>query len=105
MKYVFNRERALRDVRSMFQQTNIARHQGRRRESKYLPERKIPRHDCEHDTERLITNKTPGGVRLGDFIREVPLSILGIVATNPRALFCLLHGSLDGLAHLERHRA
>ena len=44
----FNRQRALRHVGGMLQQSNIARHQRRRRETEHLPERKIPRHHREY---------------------------------------------------------
>ena len=47
-KNIFNRERALRNIGGVFEQADIARHQGRRGEAEHLPERKIPWHDGEN---------------------------------------------------------
>ena len=61
---ILNRQRTLRHIGSMFEQANISRHQSRRGETEDLPERKIPRHDGEDWSKRLITNETAGGARL-----------------------------------------
>ena len=50
---LLERERALRHVRRMLEQPDVARHERRRGEADHLPERKIPRHHREHDAERL----------------------------------------------------
>src|SRR4051812_24077729 len=57
-KDVFNSERALRNIRSVFEQTHVTRKQCRCGKSEDLPERKIPRHDRQYRSERLIFHVT-----------------------------------------------
>ena len=60
-------QRALRHVRRVLQQHDVAGHQRRRGEPEHLPERKIPGHDREHGAHRLVANVAPAGFR-GDFL-------------------------------------
>ena len=84
---LFDRERTLRHVRSVFQQANVSGHQRRRREAKHLPERKVPGHHGEHRTKRLKAHVTLLRIRFDDLIGEMMLRVLGVVAANPGALF------------------
>ena len=49
----FDGERALRDVGGVLQQADVAGHQRGREKAEDLPEGKVPRHDGEHDAERV----------------------------------------------------
>ena len=90
-KYLLNRERALWHVGRVFEQSHIPRHQGRRCESKDLPERKIPRHDREDWTKRLITHITSRRVRLRGLIFQKTLCILGVKSANARTFHDFIH--------------
>ena len=57
-KNIFNRQRALRHVRGVFEQADVTRHERRRGETEHLPERKIPGHDREDGADRFVTNVT-----------------------------------------------
>ena len=99
---LFNRKRALRHVGGMFQDTDVSRHQSRSGKSKYLPERKIPRHNREDRAERLIADVAPGGIRLGYFIFQKSLAVLGVKSTGARAFFDFFKGSTKQLSHFQR---
>ena len=60
VKHLLDRERAARHVAGVLQQRAVAGHQRRRGEAEHLPEGEIPRHDGEHDAERIV-----GDERLG----------------------------------------
>ena len=75
----------------MLEEGNIAGHQGRRGEAKYLPKRKIPRHDGQNRAERLVADVAAAGSGLYRFVRQITFSILGIVPASPRALRGLVH--------------
>ena len=53
---VLDGQRALRHVRRVLEQPDVAGHQRRRGEAEHLPERKVPRHDRQHDAERLVAD-------------------------------------------------
>ena len=101
---VRDRQGALRHVRSVLEQTNVAGHQRRRGETKNLPEGKIPWHDRQHNPQRLKVHVAFRGVSFDDLIREMLLCGLGVIATNPGALLGFLRGGLNGLSHLGRHQ-
>ena len=101
---VCDRQGALRHVRGLLEQTNVAGHQRRRGETKDLPERKIPWHDRQHDTQRLEMHVAFRSVSFDNLICEMSLGVLSVIATNPGALLDFLHGGLDGLSHLSRHQ-
>src|SRR5690606_19127308 len=102
---VLDRERTLRHVRRVLEQSGIAGHQAWRDESEYLPEREVPRHYGEHRTDRLILHEAPATLRGDLLVSEKLPGMVGIVAAYPRALLRLRDGSADRLAHLERHHA
>ena len=82
---------------------DVAGHQRRRREPEHLPERKVPRHDREHRTDRLVGDPAPRRAGLDGLVGQEPLGVLGVVAAAQRALGRLLDGGLERLAHLGHH--
>ena len=56
---VFDRQRALRHVRRVLEQPDVARHQRGRGEAEHLPVREVPRHDRQHRAERLVAGEHP----------------------------------------------
>ena len=103
-EHVLDCERATRHVRRVLQYAGISRHQRRRGEPEHLPERKVPRHDGEHDAERL--ERDVGFRRLGlhDLRREMRLGVLGVVVAAERALLGFRDALLERLPHFERHQ-
>ena len=102
---VLDGQRALRHVRGVLEQPDVAGHQRRRGEAEHLPEREVPRHDREHRAERLVGDEAPRGAGLDGLVGEEPLGVLGVVAAAQRALRRLLDGGLERLAHLGHHQA
>ena len=88
----------------MLEQTNVSGHQRRRGKAKDLPEREIPWHDRQHNTQRLEMHVAFRRVGFDNLIREMLLCVLSVIATNPGALLGFLHGGLDGFSHLSRHQ-
>ena len=58
-------ERALRDVRRVLEQADVAGHQRGREEAEDLPEGEVPGHDGEHDAERVPAHVAVVGSRSG----------------------------------------
>ena len=102
---VFDRQRALRYVRSVLEQAHVARHQGRREETEDLPEGKIPRHHGEHRANRLITDETHGAACVHRFIGQQAFGMLDVVPAGGGAFGGLLARGRQRLAHFERHDA
>ena len=75
----------------MLEEGNIAGHQGWRGETKYLPKRKIPRHDGQNRAQRLIADVAAAGGSLDRFVRQITFRILGIVSASPGAFGGLVH--------------
>src|SRR2546430_1371063 len=102
---LLDRERALRHVRRVFEDGCVAGHESWRRETKDLPERKVPRHDREDDPERLESDDAPPRVRANLLVGEVaggaPREMLGA----ERAFLDLGLRLVDRLSHLERRQA
>src|SRR4249919_1164477 len=88
----------------MFEQSDIAGHQGWRSEAENLPERKIPRHDREHDPERLPAHRAARGGSLDHFLLEKALGVLPIISTADGALAHFIARRSDRLPHFERDR-
>src|SRR5712672_2694189 len=101
---MFNRQGALRNIRGMFQQSDVARHKRRSGKAKYLPERKIPWHDGQNGSDGKITYETFLGPGFDDFVGEEALGIIGVIAAASGTLDGLGDSGLVGLAHLERHQ-
>ena len=89
----------------MLEQRRVAGHEARREEPNDLPERVIPRHDREHDTERLERDDALTRVRLHSLIGEEARRVIGVEVAIPRALLDLGEGLGDRLAHLRRDQA
>ena len=60
-----DRESALRDVRRMLEQADVACHQRGREKAEDLPEGEVPRHDGEHDAERIPAHIAVVGLGVG----------------------------------------
>jgi hypothetical protein len=56
-EHILDGEGALRNVRRVLEKPDIPGHERRRRESKDLPEGKIPWHDRQDDAERLVEHE------------------------------------------------
>ena len=104
-KDLFNRERTLRNVGRVFQESHVSRQQGRRRKSKHLPERKIPGHDSENRPERFIMNVTLGCIGLRGLVFQESLSIFGVKPATSNAFRDLLLRCAKQFSHFQRHRA
>ena len=83
----FNGERALRHIGGMFKETDISRHQGRRRKPEHLPERKVPWHDREDGSERIITDIASPGIRRYDLFAQKFLAVFRIETATACAFF------------------
>lgn len=103
-KDLFDGERALRDVRGVLEQTDIARHQCRCSEAENLPERKIPGHHGEHRTEGLKCDPRLARLHLYFPVAKKRLGIVCVVAAGSRAFLSLGDCPLYRLPHLERHQ-
>ncbi len=103
-KNFLQREAALRDIRGMLEEPDIACHQHRRGEPDHLPERKIPRHDGEHGTDGFVADMAMA-IGIGDrFIGEEAGGVLRVVATGGRAFGGFRTPLHERLPHLERHQ-
>ena len=88
----------------MLEHADISGHQRRRGEPKHLPERKIPGHDGEHDTERLKRHpRLAPAIWTGSSARKRS-RIFGVIAAARRALLGLRDRCLERLPHLEGHQ-
>src|SRR4030095_7307446 len=90
-KDFFNSKRALRHIRCVLKQADVAGNQSWRSKSKDLPERKIPRHHREHRSERLILDVTFSGISLCRFLLEKSRTVLCVESATTRALLDLCH--------------
>ena len=105
VEHVFYGLRAQHHIRCMFEQTHIAGGDGRRSEAEDLPERKVPRHHGEHDTQGLIHDATACSITLNQFISEKRRAMFGVEATDPGTFFDLGAGLTDELPHLQGDQA
>ena len=83
---LLDRQRALRHVRRVLEQADVAGRQRRRREADHLPEREIPRHHGEHDAERLERDVAALVRRLRPARRRESGGVVGVEAAARRAL-------------------
>src|SRR5262245_5426379 len=88
----------------MFEQPNIAGHQGGRGEAEDLPERKIPWHDREYHPEWLPEHRAARGRGLDQFLLEKALRVLSIISAADDALAHFVARRADWLAHFEGNR-
>src|SRR5204863_3463728 len=89
---LFNRQGTLRNIGGVFEKSDVSGHQSGRGKSKDLPERKIPRHDRQHRSHRLIMNVAAARVRLRDFVFQKAFGVFGVVAASALALFDFFDG-------------
>src|SRR5439155_22881077 len=82
---LLNRQGALRNVGRVFEKANVPGHQSGRGKSKHLPERKIPRHDRQDRSHRLIMNVAATRVGLRDFILQKTFGVLGVISASALA--------------------
>ena len=98
-----DRQRAPRHVRGVLEDAGVAGHQRRRGEAEHLPEGEVPRHDREHDAERIEADVARRASVSRGCVGEEALRVLGVVVAGPGALLDLGLGLDDRLAHLEGH--
>ena len=89
----------------MFENADVAGHQRRGGKPKDLPERKIPRHDGEHDAHRLKGDPALAAFHTHGLVGKKFLGVLDIVIASGSALFRFRRCRLDRLAHLDRHQS
>src|SRR6266567_7454436 len=88
----------------MLKKSHIASHQRGRSETKYLPEREIPWHYCEHRSEWLKPHKALFRISFYQLVGQMTRRIFSEIPAGRRALFCFLDGSSNWFAHLARHQ-
>ncbi len=88
----------------MLENARIPSHEGRCREPKYLPEREIPRHDRQNDSDRLERNPALATLHLHRLVGEKALGVFRVVPTGCRALLGLSDARSNRLSHFQRHQ-
>src|SRR5262249_24267526 len=88
-------------IRRVLEQADVAGHQRRRGKSKQLPERKIPRHHCEHRSERLILDVALSRISLRRFLLQKSRTILRVKPATTRAFLDFCHRIAKQFAHLK----
>src|SRR5207247_9001965 len=89
-KDLFNCKRALRHIRCVLKQADVAGNQSRCSKSKHLPERKIPWHHREHRSDRLILDVTFSRIGMQRFLLEESSTVFRVKPATELALldFC-----------------
>jgi len=87
----------------MLQDRAVPRGERRGGKAKHLPERKIPRHDGEHDPERLEADVAALRVALARLVGQEGGRVLGVVLARPAALLRLRPSLGERLSHLQGH--
>ena len=85
-KNLFNRQRTLRNVRCVLQQSDVAGHERRSGEAEDLPEGKVPGHHGENRADGTVADETFLGAGFDDFVGQKFLSVIGVVAAASGAL-------------------
>ena len=98
--HILDRDRAAGNARGMLQDGCVSSHDRRRRKPEHLPEREIPRHHCQDDTQGLKLD--PASDRIGRhfFGFEESGRVLGIVVAPPGAFVRFGAALGQRLAHL-----
>jgi hypothetical protein len=104
LKDALDRQGASWHVRRVLQDADVSGHQGWRGEAEHLPQREVPRHDGEDDTERFEDGVRFGAFGGDDVWCEVRLGVVRIVIADPRALLDLGMALRQRLAHLLGHQ-
>ncbi|MDA1075906.1 MAG: AAA family ATPase [Proteobacteria bacterium] len=71
----------------VLENANVPCHQVWCGKSKYLPQRKIPGHNSEHNPEWLVNHRTPERVAFDDLGCKKGVCVIGVVVTDPRTFF------------------
>src|SRR5256885_12350387 len=87
----------------MLEKPDFASHHRRCGKTKNLPEWEVPRHDGEHDTQRLERDPALPPVHVHRLIGEEFLGVVSVVVARRRAFLSLGDCRLDWLAHFEGH--
>lgn len=98
-KAVFDCECALRRIGGVFEHRRIAGHEGRRGETKHLPEGKIPGHDGQDSAERQVGNQAAARVRADFFVGKIDPRIFSVILTSPGAFLDLCPRLPDHFSH------
>src|SRR3954463_6670220 len=101
---IFHRERALRDVRGVLEEPDVARGERGCREADHLPEREVPGHHGQHDAEGLVAHERTACVGLHHLVGDEARAVLGIEPAAESALVHLGERGAVELAHLEGHQ-
>src|SRR4051794_11132294 len=91
-------------VGSMLQHTAITRSKSRRKEPEKLPERKVPGHYSQNNTNRLESDKAFTSIRFDDLILQVFGGIGGIVLAHRGTFVYFSYSLAYRLAHFLRHQ-
>ena len=102
---LFDRKRTARHVGGVFQDPRVAGHEPWRREAEDLPEREVPRHDGQHDAERIERDKALTGLGLHRLGRQKSLGVFRVVVAAGRAFLRLGNPIANRFAHLLCHEA
>ena len=101
----FNGPSAAAHIGGVLEQSGISGHQGRRREAEHLPEGEIPRHDRQHDPDRIEAQVAQHGLGLHPFGRQEVFCVIGIIAAQPGTFGDLAARFGNGFSHFQRDEA
>ena len=87
-------------VRAVFQQADIARHQGRAKKPEDLPEGKVPRHDREYDAQRIPAHVAVVAFGRDGLFLQNACGVIGVVAAADGAFEHFAAGGEQRFAHL-----
>jgi len=82
-KYFFNPLCTLRHIGSVLQYGRISGHKGRCGEAKNLPERVIPGHNCQDDSQWNVLNKAFGSIGVAVFRFKMGFGVFRVVIQGP----------------------
>src|SRR5437667_278427 len=82
----------------------IAVHESGRGEAEHLPEREVPGHHGEHDSQRIEADVALGRIGLTGLLGQKAGGLLRVVVAHPGAFLHLRLALDDRLAHLAGHR-
>ena len=88
----------------MLQHRAVAGHQRRGDEAEHLPEREIPRHDRQHDADRVEGDEHFGTAEVDRLVGKIGVGVLGEPVAMERAFLDLGPAFVEGLAHLVGHQ-
>jgi hypothetical protein len=77
VQHLLDGERAARHVARMLEERSVARHQRGGGKSEDLPEREVPRHHREHDTERIEGDECFLAIKIHRLVGEIFVRVIG----------------------------